>query len=49
MSGLYSPFEEKFGIAATGGLQPVLTFLSAGQEGRRRYIEWKVTTASIYP
>ena len=36
MSGLYSPFEEKLSIVATGGLQPVFTFHSAGQEGRRR-------------
>ena len=49
MSDLYSPFEEKFGIVATDGLQPVFTFHSAGQEGRRRSIKWEVTTASIYP
>ena len=54
MSGLYSPFEEKFSIVATGGLQPVstcavFTFHSAGQEGRRRFVEWEVTTAFIYP
>ena len=57
MSGLYSPFEEKFRIVATAdGLQPVFsllvpvfTFDSAGQEGRRRFFEWEVTTAFLYP
>ena len=50
MSGLYSPFEEKFSIiVATDGLQPVFTFHSAGQEGRRRFIEWEAPTASLYP
>ena len=49
MSGLYSRFEEKLSIVATGGLQPVFTFHSAGQEGRRRFIEWEVATAFIYP
>ena len=54
MSGLYSSFEEKFNIVATGGLQPVFilapvfTFHSAGQDGRHRFIEWEVTTASMY-
>ena len=48
MSGLYSPFAEKLSIVATGGLQPVFTFHSAGQEGRRRFIEWEVTTAFIH-
>ena len=48
MSGLYLPLEEKFSIVATGGLQPVFTFHSAGQEGRRRFTEWEVTTAFIY-
>ena len=48
MSGLYSPFEEKLSTVATGGLQPVLTFHSAGQEGRRRFIEWEITKAYIY-
>ena len=49
MSSLYSPFEEKFSIVATVGLQPVFTYHSAGQEGQRRVIEWEVTIASIYP
>ena len=39
MSDLYSPFEEKFSIVATGGFQPMFTFHSEGQEGRRRFIE----------
>ena len=49
MSSLFSPFEEKFRFVATGGLQPVFTYHSAGLEGRRRFIEWEVTTTSIYP
>ena len=49
MSGMCLSFGEKFSIVATGGLQPVFTcasvyFHSAGQEGRRRFIEWEVTT-----
>ena len=29
-------------------LAPVYAFHSAGQEGRRHFIEWEVATASIY-